>query len=97
MDPVAQQEQAAARLDAMAAMPRPVVPPPLAMRSVAPNNWKKGLAIGAAVGVVVGVAAYAIDSRITERHNGPPVTVLLIPVAVCGVLGAFIGSFGRKG
>ncbi len=68
---------------------------PRVMSQSSGNHWVKGMEFGAAIGAVLGVAAYVFYVNESDnRHDSA--RYFLVPVAVVGVLGAFIGSFSRK-
>jgi hypothetical protein len=62
--------------------------------SIPPNQWAKGMMIGAGVGMVLGGSFWLFANAIGD--TAPKDTLLLYPVLILGLLGGMIGAFSRK-
>jgi hypothetical protein len=58
--------------------------------SVAPNQWKKGMIIGAGIGAAIGLVFYAFELKLSD--NGAHPEVILGSALVLGLIGGMIGS-----
>ena len=74
---------------------QPLIARPDTLRHIQPTHWKKGLAIGATIGVLVGgvlVNAVCQTSDVIDSCTGPTVGGALLMGAVTGTIGALIGG-----
>lgn len=62
--------------------------------SLAPNEWKRGVAIGAGIGAALGLFFYSLESRLSD--NGTHPEVILGTALVLGLIGGMIGSSIHK-
>ena len=58
--------------------------------SLAPNQWKKGMFIGAGIGAGLGLFFYYLETRLSD--NGTHPMVVLETALVLGLIGGMIGS-----
>ncbi|HEY3934944.1 MAG TPA: hypothetical protein VGL65_10055, partial [Gemmatimonadales bacterium] len=67
------------------------------VRQVDGNHWLTGGLVGAAIGAVFGVALVHFGHENCDCSNSrDDTTVIVAPIVILGLLGAFIGAFIPK-